>query len=53
MFFGMNPTTGAAFTMKALIVVVMGGIGFLIVPYFVTVGAPLTAAARFAAGSLF
>lgn len=27
MFFGMNPTTGAAFTMKALIVVVMGGIG--------------------------
>lgn len=30
MFFGMNPTTGAAFTMKALIVVVMGGIGHVI-----------------------
>jgi NADH-quinone oxidoreductase subunit N len=33
--------------------VVMAGIGFLIVTYFVTVGSPLTAAARFAAGSLF
>lgn len=30
MFFGMNPTTGAAFTMKALIVVVMGGIGHVV-----------------------
>jgi branched-subunit amino acid ABC-type transport system permease component len=30
MFFGMNPTIGAAFTMKALIVVVMGGIGHVI-----------------------
>lgn len=33
--------------------VVMAGIGFLIVTYFVTVGSPLTAAARSAAGSLF
>jgi len=33
--------------------VVMAGIGFLIVTYFVTVGSPLTAAARIAAGSLF
>lgn len=33
--------------------VVMAGIGFLIVTYFVTVGAPLTAAAHSAAGSLF
>ena len=33
--------------------VVMAGIGFLIVTYFVTVGSPLTAAARVAAGSLF
>ncbi|MBN9309659.1 NADH-quinone oxidoreductase subunit NuoN [Devosia sp.] len=33
--------------------VVMAGIGFLIVTYFVTVGAPLTAAAQAAAGSLF
>ncbi len=33
--------------------VVMAGIGFLIVAYFVTVGSPLTAAARIAAGSLF
>jgi NADH-quinone oxidoreductase subunit N len=33
--------------------VVMAGVGFLLVTYFVTVGAPLTAAARFAAGSLF
>lgn len=32
---------------------VMAGIGFLIVTYFVTVGSPLTAAARVAAGSLF
>ncbi|MGV3489870.1 MAG: NADH-quinone oxidoreductase subunit NuoN [Devosia sp.] len=33
--------------------VVIAGVGFLIVTYFVTVGAPLTAAARLAAGSLF
>ncbi|HEV2514896.1 MAG TPA: NADH-quinone oxidoreductase subunit NuoN [Devosia sp.] len=33
--------------------VVMAGIGFLIVAYFVTVGSPLTAAAQLAAGSLF
>jgi NADH-quinone oxidoreductase subunit N len=33
--------------------VVMAGIGFLIVTYFVTVGSPLTAAAQSAAGSLF
>jgi NADH-quinone oxidoreductase subunit N len=33
--------------------VVMAGIGFLIVTYFVTAGSPLTAAARIAAGSLF
>lgn len=33
--------------------VVMAGVGFLIVTYFVTVGAPLTAAAHSAAGSLF
>jgi len=33
--------------------VVMAGIGFLIVTYFVTVGSPLTAAAHSAAGSLF
>jgi len=33
--------------------VVMASIGFLIVSYFVTVGAPLTAAAGIAAGSLF
>ena len=33
--------------------VVMAGVGFLIVTYFATVGGPLTAAARFAAGSLF
>lgn len=33
--------------------VVMAGIGFLIVAYFVTVGSPLTAAAQIAAGSLF
>ena len=33
--------------------VVMAGVGFLIVTYFVTVGAPLTAAAQAAAGSLF
>ncbi len=33
--------------------VVMAGVGFLIVTYFVTVGAPLTAAAHAAAGSLF
>ncbi|CAN7457009.1 NADH:ubiquinone oxidoreductase subunit N [Devosia sp. Root413D1] len=33
--------------------VVMAGIGFLIVTYFVTVGSPLTAAASIAAGSLF
>ena len=33
--------------------VVMAGVGFLLVTYFATVGAPLTAAARFAAGSLF
>ncbi|WP_423067935.1 NADH-quinone oxidoreductase subunit NuoN [Devosia sp. CN2-171] len=33
--------------------VVMAGVGFLIVTYFVTVGAPLTAAAHTAAGSLF
>jgi NADH-quinone oxidoreductase subunit N len=35
------------------LMVVMAGIGFLIVTYFVTVGAPLTAAAHSAAGSLF
>ncbi len=35
------------------LMVVMAGIGFLIVTYFVTVGAPLTDAARIAAGSLF
>jgi NADH-quinone oxidoreductase subunit N len=40
-------------TIPGELLVVMGGIGFLIVTYFVTVGAPLTAAARFAAGSLF
>ncbi len=33
--------------------VVMAGIGFLLVTYFVTVGAPLSQAARVAAGSLF
>ncbi|WP_374620139.1 NADH-quinone oxidoreductase subunit NuoN [Devosia sp.] len=33
--------------------VVMAGIGFLVVTYFVTVGSPLTAAARSAAESLF
>jgi NADH-quinone oxidoreductase subunit N len=33
--------------------VVMAGIGFLIVTYFVTVGSPLTTAAQNAAGSLF
>jgi len=33
--------------------VVLAGVGFLLVTYFVTVGAPLTAAARLAAGSLF
>jgi NADH-quinone oxidoreductase subunit N len=33
--------------------VVMAGIGFIVVTYFVTVGAPLTAAAHAAAGSLF
>jgi NADH-quinone oxidoreductase subunit N len=32
--------------------VVMGAASFLVVTYFVTVGAPLTAAARAAAGSL-
>ncbi len=32
--------------------IVMAGIGFLVVTYFVTVGAPLTAAAKLAAGSL-
>jgi NADH-quinone oxidoreductase subunit N len=32
--------------------VVMAGVGFLVVTYFVTVGAPLTAAAALAAGSL-
>ncbi len=32
--------------------IVIGGIGFLVVTYFVTVGAPLTAAAAIAAGSL-
>jgi NADH-quinone oxidoreductase subunit N len=32
--------------------IVMAGIGFLVVTYFVTVGAPLTAAAALAAGSL-
>ena len=33
--------------------VVMAGVGFLIVSYFVTVGGPLTNAAHIAAGSLF
>jgi NADH-quinone oxidoreductase subunit N len=33
--------------------VVMAGIGFIVVTYFVTVGAPLTAAAHAAAGSIF
>jgi NADH-quinone oxidoreductase subunit N len=32
--------------------IVVGGVGFLVVTYFVTVGAPLTAAAAIAAGSL-
>ena len=32
--------------------IVAGGVGFLVVTYFVTVGAPLTAAAALAAGSL-
>ncbi len=35
------------------LMVVMAGIGFVIVTYFVTVGGPLTAAAHSAAGSLF
>jgi len=35
------------------LVVVMAGAGFLVVTYFVTVGKPLTDAARLAAGSLF
>ena len=33
--------------------VVMGGVGFLVISYFVTIGGPLAAAAHSAAGSLF
>ncbi len=37
----------------AELTVVMAGVGFLIVTYFITVGGPLTNAAHIAAGSLF
>ncbi|WP_421759929.1 NADH-quinone oxidoreductase subunit NuoN [Devosia sp.] len=51
MYFDEPVTEFAA--IPAELTVVMAGIGFLVVTYFVTVGGPLTNAAHVAAGSLF